>query len=116
MLRGRGQHAAGVRAEVGLGQAEAADRLAAGHRRQPALLLRLGAVGVDRVHAQRALHRDEAAQAGVAALELLHDQPVGDVAEAGAAVALEVRRRAGPARPSSAPAPSGRCRRARASR
>ena len=47
-------------------------------RRQVALALLFGAVGVDRVHAQRALHRDEAADAGIAALELLADQAVAD--------------------------------------
>ena len=50
-------------------------------RRQPALLLRLGAVGVDRVHHEAALHRHEGAQPRVAALELLHDQAVRDVVE-----------------------------------
>jgi len=42
-------------------------------------------------HGEPALHRGEGAQAGVAALELLHDEAVGDVVHAGAAVALEVR-------------------------
>ncbi len=46
----------------------------------------LRAEGVDRVHDEARLHRDERAQAGVAALELLHDQAVGDVVEAGQAV------------------------------
>ncbi len=69
-----------------LGQAEAADQLAARHRRQPLLALFLAAIGVDRVHAQRALHRDETAQAGIAALQLLADQAIADRAEATAAV------------------------------
>ena len=84
------QHAAGVGAEVGLGQAEAADRLGRGELRDPAVLLLLGAEGVDRVHDQRALHRHEAAQPRVAALQLLHDQAVGDVAQAGQAVLVDV--------------------------
>src|SRR5207249_8488188 len=41
------------------------------------------------VHDEAALHRGARAQPRVAALELLHDEPVGDVAEPGAAVALE---------------------------
>ena len=85
--RGR-DHAAGVRAEVGLGEAEAADLLAGGEQREPVLLLLLGAEGVDRIHHQRALHRGERADAGVAPLELLHDQAVGDVVEPRAAVLL----------------------------
>ena len=67
------------------------------HARQVLLLLLLAAVGVDRVHAQR-LHRDEAAQAGIAALEFLADESVGDGVQAGAAVALE----RAPSRPSEA--------------
>jgi hypothetical protein len=94
---GAGDHPAGVGAEVGLGEAEAADGLAAREAREPATLLLLGAVGVDRVHHQRALHRAERADARVAALELLHHEAVGDVAHARAAVALEVGARARPA-------------------
>jgi hypothetical protein len=55
-------------------------------------LLLLGAVGEDRVHAQRGLHRDEAADAAVAALELLADQPVADRVQAASAVLLGKRR------------------------
>ncbi len=53
--------------------------------------LLVGSVGVDGIHHQRALHGDEAAQAGIAALDLLHDEAVLDVAHAGAAVAFQVR-------------------------
>src|SRR3546814_18991922 len=53
-----------------------------------ALLLLLGAVGEDRVHAQRRLHAGEAAQDAVAALEFLADQAVADTVEAGTAVFL----------------------------
>ena len=84
--RARVSMPAGIRAEIGLGQAEAADRLAARQARQPVPLLRLRAEGVDRIHHQARLHADERAQAGVAALELLVDQPVGDVVQPGAAV------------------------------
>src|SRR5207248_10425194 len=69
-------HGGGIRSPVWLGETEAADELAARHPREVALLLLLGAEGTDRIHAQRRLHRDEAADAGVAALELLADEPV----------------------------------------
>ena len=58
---------------------------------QPALLLLVAAVGQDRIHDQRALHADETAKAGIAALDFLHHQAVLDVVHAGAAVAFEVR-------------------------
>ena len=87
---GGGAHARGVRAEIRLGQPEAADRLAALQARQPLLLLLLGAVGVNGVHDQRALHGNEAADAGIGALQLLHDEPVLHIAHAGAAVAFQV--------------------------
>jgi hypothetical protein len=82
-------HAGGIRAEVRLGQAEAADRLSGGEFRDPVVALFLRAVGVDRVHHQARLHGRERAQAGIAALELLHDQAVGDVPEAGEVVLLD---------------------------
>ena len=49
-----GLHVGRVGAAVRLGQAEAADDLAARHCGQVLLLLLLGAEGVDRIHAQRA--------------------------------------------------------------
>ena len=55
-LLGARLHAAGIGAGIGLGQAEAADPFAGGELRQVLLALRLGAVGVDRVHHQRGLH------------------------------------------------------------
>ena len=82
-------HGAGVRAVVGLGEAEAADGRAAGQRGQPAVLLGLRAIGVDGVHHQAALDRGRRAQPRVAALQLLHDEAVGHVVEPGAPVALE---------------------------
>ncbi len=84
-------HAAGVRAEVGLGETEAADRLAGGKLRNPVVALLFRAVGVDRIHDETRLHGRERAQARVAALELLHDQAVGHVAEAGKVVFLDRR-------------------------
>ena len=83
-------HRAGIGARVGLGQAEAADQLAAVHRRQPALLLLLRAPAPDREHRERALDRDGAAHTRVAGLELHAGDAVGDGARAGQAVALEV--------------------------
>ena len=80
----------GSAAGVGLGEAEAADRLAGGHPRQPLLLLLVAAPAVDRVHRQRPLHADEAAQPGVDGLELAAGHAVRRGAGAGAAVALEV--------------------------
>jgi hypothetical protein len=59
-------------------------------RREPGVLLLVGAEGVDGVHHQAGLHADKAAEAGVAAFQLLHHQAVLDVGHAGAAVALEV--------------------------
>ena len=82
-------HVAGVGAAVRLGQPEAADGFAARHRRQPAVLLLVRTVGVNRKHDEAALHRDEAAQPAVAALEFLADQAVGHAVEAGAVVAID---------------------------
>ena len=79
-----------VGAGGGFGQPEAADRFAGGHLRQPLLFLFLGAVLVDGAHGQRALHRDEGAQAGVAGFEFGGGQAVFHGGAAGAAVALQV--------------------------
>ena len=79
-----------VRAVIRLGQAEAADGLARRHPRQPLSLLLLGAVLPDRVHGQRALHRDHAAQPGVGRFELAAGDAVGDRAHPGASVARQV--------------------------
>ena len=85
-----GLHARGVGARGGLGETEAADHLAARHPRQPLLLLLLAAPAVDRAHRERALHRHERADAGVAGLELEGREPVLDGAAAGASVSVEV--------------------------
>ncbi|MEY3262096.1 MAG: hypothetical protein RLZZ620_1147 [Pseudomonadota bacterium] len=90
VIDGLGQHAARVRAEVGLGEAEAADHAAGGHLGEVLQPLGFSAEAADGVHREAALHRDEAAQARVAALQLLADQAVGDVGHARAAVALDV--------------------------
>ena len=68
-LLGARHHRAGIGAEVRLGQAEAADQLGLGELGQIFLLLRLAAVGVDRVHHQRGLHRQRRAVAGIDALQ-----------------------------------------------
>ena len=75
---------------IGLGQPEAAEQLALRHARQVFLPLLLAAVGVDRRHGERALGVARRAEGGVDALQLAHDETEGDVADAGAAVALEV--------------------------
>ena len=71
------------------------------------LLLLLAAPAMDREHRQRALHRAERAQPGVARLELQAREPVRRRRRARAAVALEVHARADPAAPSSGPVVSG---------
>ena len=71
-------------------EAETADGFALLQERQPFIFLRVAAVGINRIHHQRALHGNKTAEAGVAALEFLGHQAVGDVGHAGAAVAMEV--------------------------
>src|SRR5581483_6054271 len=85
-----GAHAAGVRAEVGLGEAEAADLLAGSELRNPVVALFLRAVRVDRIHDETRLHGGEGAETGIAALELLHDQAVRDVVRPGRSYSLIV--------------------------
>jgi len=87
-LLGARDHAAGVGAVIGLGQAEAADPFAGGQPGQVLLLLRLGAEFEDRHHHQRRLHAHHRAVARIDALDLARDQPVGDVVQARAAVGL----------------------------
>ena len=96
---------AGLEPKSGLGQPEAADRLAGRHPRQPGLLLLLAAELPDREHGQRALHRHHAAHAGVAGLQLQAGQPVRDGVGARAAVARPGACRAGRARRPRASAP-----------
>ena len=105
---GAGAHVDRVGAEVGLGQAEAADRVAGGHARQPRLLVLLAAVLPDREHRQRALHGDERAQPAVARLQLTAGHarrrsrsPPRTRSPPGAS-------RTGPARRPRRPAPGGR--------
>ncbi len=83
---GAGLHAVGIGAGIRLGQAEAADPLAGGELGQVFLALVLVAIGVDRVHHQRGLHRVHRAIAGIDALDLARHQAIGDVAGIGAAI------------------------------
>src|SRR5262249_55887868 len=73
-----------------LRESEAADRFPALQARQPAILLLVRAVGIDWVHDERALHGDETTQAGIAALDLLHDQSIFGIAHSRAAITLEI--------------------------
>ena len=79
-------HATRIGAVVGFGEAEATEPLAGSQLGQVFTALFFAAEGVDRVHHQRALHRSRGAHARVAPLDLLHNQPVGDVVEAAPAV------------------------------
>src|SRR5207247_5950162 len=83
---GGGAHAARVRAEVGLREPEAADGAAARQLRQPFATLVLRSEGEDGVHDETRLDAREGAKPAVAALELLVDETVGDVAEVCTAV------------------------------
>ena len=82
-------HARGIGTEARFGEAETAQLFAAGERRQPGIFLIFGTESVDRIHDERRLHAYKAAQAGVAALQLLHDEAVLHIGHAGAAVALK---------------------------
>ena len=83
---GVGLHVGRIGATMWFGQAKAADDFASGHARQPFAFLLLAAIGKDRIHAQRALHRDKAAQARIAPFQFLADQAVADVVQPGATV------------------------------
>src|SRR3546814_13898647 len=73
---------------VGLGQAEAADQLAAAQPRQEALLLFRRAVHVDRRHDQPGLHAARGAAGGIHPFQLARDPAVVDEAAPGTTVAL----------------------------
>src|SRR5918997_7048765 len=76
-----------VRAVVGLGQAEGADLLHAGHGRQPAPLLLLVPEQGDRGHGEAGVDPEEGADAAVAPAQLHADQAGGHRAQPRAAVA-----------------------------
>src|SRR5262245_60252239 len=73
---------------VGLREAETAEPLARGELGQKFLALLRRSVGMDRMHDERALHAEQRAIARIDALELARYQPVGDMRETRAAVAL----------------------------
>jgi hypothetical protein len=75
---------------IRLGKPEAADGLTSGHPGQPVLLVVLTTEAPDAPHRERALHRDEASQRGVAALELATSHSVGERGHPGTAVAAKV--------------------------
>jgi hypothetical protein len=85
-LRRASAHSAGVGASVGLGQAEAADEVARGEAREIFAPLLFRAVGVDRVHDERALDRHGRAVAAVDPLDRAGDEAVADIAEPRAAI------------------------------
>ncbi len=87
---GGGPHRRGVGAGVGLGEAEAADRLSRRHPGQPLLLLLFGAELPDREHRQRSLDGDEGAEAAVTRLQFEAGDAVAGGRGARAAIALEV--------------------------
>src|SRR5262249_444511 len=84
-------HAARIRAVIRLGEPEAADRAPGRHLREPAPLLLLAAPAPDPEHAERTLDGAHRTDPAIPRLETLHDEAVGDVGEAGAAVAGQVR-------------------------
>src|SRR6478672_11524237 len=85
-----GAHRAGIGSGVGLSQAEAPNCFARSHVGQPALFLFLAAVGVDRIHGERALHADQRPQPAVHGLDFRAVQPVLGRRRALAAVAGQV--------------------------
>src|SRR3954451_1381440 len=83
----RAQPTRDVGAGVRLGQPERPDQLHPGHRRQPPLLLLLGAAEVDGAHGQAAVHAHERGHRRVAAGQLHGEHPVGKSRAARTAVA-----------------------------
>src|SRR5262245_11615618 len=77
---------------VGFREAETAEQLAGGELGQELLALLSRAVGMDRVHHERALHAEQRAITRIDALKLARDQSVRDMRETGAAVAFRKRR------------------------
>src|SRR5579872_5722579 len=84
-------HSSGVGAKTWLGQSEAAHHRSGLQPGKPVGLLLLRAKGEDRIHDERALDGDEAAEAGIGAFQFLHDEAVFHVAQTGASVTLQIR-------------------------
>ena len=76
----RGFHAAGVGPGIGFGQPETADQTARRQFRQIFRSHSIRAIGIDRIHHQRRLHRHHRAVAAVHPLHLAGDQAVGHIA------------------------------------
>jgi len=72
----RVRHAAGIRSEIRLSQAEAAELFTFLHGRQPCFFLFVATELVNWIHAEARLHAHKTAHAGVAALELLRHEAV----------------------------------------
>src|SRR5882672_4347776 len=85
----RGQTAARSRTDQRLGEAEAADLFQACHRRQPFLLLLLGAVEIDRSHRQTTVDAEERAERRIGARQLHRDEAEQFLAASGAAIAFK---------------------------
>ena len=79
-LFGAGFHTARIRTGVGFGQAETADEFACGKPGQILLPLFVGAIGIDRIHHQRGLHRHHGPIAAVHPFDLAGDKAVSDIA------------------------------------
>ncbi|EAU62243.1 conserved hypothetical protein [Stigmatella aurantiaca DW4/3-1] len=77
-----------VAARLGLGEAEAAELLAAGERGEELLLLLLVAVLRHRIAVERVVHAHDDAGGGAATADLLHGDGVADVVQPGAAILL----------------------------
>ena len=88
-LAGASFHAGRVGAGIRLGQAKAAHPLAGGQLGQVFVALGIGAVGVNRVHHQRALHTHCRAIARIHPLDFARHQAVGHMAQAGAAPVVQ---------------------------
>ena len=91
LLHRTGQHAARIGAELRFGESETPNRFALLQQGQPLVFLRVGTKGINRIHHQRRLNGDEAAQPRIAALQFLSHQAVFDVGHARAAVTFEAR-------------------------
>ncbi len=85
-LFGARAHSGGVAPRIGFGEPETADQLARREAGEKTLLLLVAAIGVDRMHHERALHRTGRTIARIDALDFARDQPVADIIEPRAAI------------------------------
>ncbi|MNQ87009.1 hypothetical protein D3C85_1022190 [compost metagenome] len=82
---GAGAQVVGFGAGLRLGQAEAADRLAAGQVREPEILLRLAAEIQDRAATDRVMNTHQRTDGAIAGGDFFHGQGIGDVIDVAAA-------------------------------